>query len=109
MSYFIYLFIVSSGHCVLFEFGLWDTFTYNYKVLKKSATLRHSVIFTQVCVCVFQLFRETKEGEIQNLLRTKREAENRLSKLMHGLTEDMDTASRSGLGDLGDFFFYNLF
>ena len=48
-----------------------------------------------------QLFRETKEGEIQNLLRTKREAENRLSKLVHGLAEDIDTASRSGLVDLG--------
>ncbi|XP_076448503.1 nephrocystin-3-like isoform X2 [Babylonia areolata] len=50
----------------------------------------------------FKLFRETKEGEIQNLLRTKREAENRLSKLMHGLAEDIDTASRSGLVDLGN-------
>lgn len=55
----------------------------------------------------FQLFRETKEGEIQNLLRTKREAENRLSKLMHGLAEDIDTASRSGLVDLGETGIFN--
>ncbi|PVD37428.1 hypothetical protein C0Q70_00018 [Pomacea canaliculata] len=50
----------------------------------------------------FKLFRETKESEIQNLLRAKREIESRLSKLMHGLAEDADTASRSGLVDLGN-------
>ncbi|KAL4217270.1 Nephrocystin-3 [Mactra antiquata] len=47
---------------------------------------------------VFKIFRETKESEIQNLLRAKRELENKLSKIAHGfLPEDTDTASRTGL------------
>ena len=53
-----------------------------------------------VFVCVFQIFRENKESEIQNLLRAKRELENKLAKIAHGyFPEDNDTASRSGLGD----------
>ncbi|XP_041374620.1 nephrocystin-3-like [Gigantopelta aegis] len=48
----------------------------------------------------FKIFRENKEYEIQNLLRAKRELENKLSKIAHGyFPEDNDTASRSGLGD----------
>ena len=47
---------------------------------------------------VFQIFRETKEGEIQNLLRAKRELENKLAKLAHGyLPDENDNTSRTGL------------
>lgn len=47
---------------------------------------------------VFKIFRETKENEIQNLLRAKRELENKLSKVSHGYPpEDTDTTSRTGL------------
>ncbi|XP_060562366.1 nephrocystin-3-like [Ruditapes philippinarum] len=47
---------------------------------------------------VFKIFRETKESEIQNLLRAKRELENKLSKVAHGyLPEDTDTTSRTGI------------
>ncbi|KAJ8320207.1 hypothetical protein KUTeg_001794 [Tegillarca granosa] len=47
----------------------------------------------------FKIFRETKENEIQNLLKAKRELENRLTKISQGYvpdhTEYMDTTSRS--------------
>ncbi|KAL5005675.1 hypothetical protein ScPMuIL_016833 [Solemya velum] len=43
----------------------------------------------------FKIFRETKEGEIQNLLRAKRDLENKLSKLSHGyIQDDLDSTSR---------------
>ncbi|XP_071103665.1 nephrocystin-3-like [Haliotis cracherodii] len=51
----------------------------------------------------FKIFRETKENEIQNLLRAKRELESRLTKLSHGFTpEDLDTASRSEETSIGN-------
>lgn len=50
----------------------------------------------------FQLFRETKESEIQNLLRAKQDLENHLSKLSYGgHTPDDDSHSRPGIVDLG--------
>ncbi|GFS01018.1 nephrocystin-3 [Elysia marginata] len=52
----------------------------------------------------FKLFRETKESEIQNLLRAKQELENRLSKFAFGCHagDDSDSHSRHGLADLGN-------
>ena len=44
-----------------------------------------------------QLFRETKENEIQALLRTRRDLEGKLSKISTGTLEDTDTFSRFGL------------
>ncbi|BFZ22072.1 hypothetical protein BsWGS_25111 [Bradybaena similaris] len=50
----------------------------------------------------FKLFRETKESEIQNLLRAKQDLENHLSKLSYGgHTPDDDPHSRPGIVDLG--------
>ena len=46
----------------------------------------------------FQLFRETKENEIQALLRARRDLENKLAKLSHGIpVEEGDNGSRIGL------------
>ncbi|XP_069108020.1 nephrocystin-3-like [Argopecten irradians] len=55
----------------------------------------------------FKIFRENQEYEIQNLLRAKRELENKLSKLTHGYADDADTASNSdfmepAMGNPGD-------
>ncbi|CAL1539739.1 unnamed protein product [Lymnaea stagnalis] len=54
----------------------------------------------------FKLFRETKESEIQNLLRAKQELENRLSKLAYGgiTQDDNESHSRPGIVDLGNLF-----
>ncbi|XP_005107932.1 nephrocystin-3 [Aplysia californica] len=52
----------------------------------------------------FKLFRETKESEIQNLLRAKQELENRLSKLAYSgqAPDDNDSQARPGIVDLGN-------
>ncbi|KAI8761259.1 nephrocystin-3, partial [Biomphalaria glabrata] len=52
----------------------------------------------------FKLFRETKESEIQNILRAKQELENRLSKLAYGsiAQDDTDSQTRPGIVDLGN-------
>ncbi|KAH9498826.1 Nephrocystin-3 [Bulinus truncatus] len=52
----------------------------------------------------FKLFRETKESEIQNLLRAKQELENRFSKLAYGgiPQDDTESQSRPGIVDLGN-------
>ena len=67
----------------------------------------HSAIVTLALdvLSILQLFRETKESEIQNLLRAKQELENRLSKFAFGCQagDDSDSHSRHGLGDLGLF------
>ncbi|XP_070569543.1 nephrocystin-3-like [Ptychodera flava] len=49
----------------------------------------------------FKIFRETKEGEIQNLLKTRRELENKLQKTPGGhhsvlATDNADSTSRGG-------------
>ncbi|XP_023932198.1 nephrocystin-3-like [Lingula anatina] len=52
----------------------------------------------------FKIFRETKENEIQNLLKAKRDLENKLSRLSHGLiVDDLDSGSRrsNSLDNLG--------
>ena len=65
-----------------------------------------TVRMTLFCLHILQIFRETKESEIQNLLRAKRELENKLSKVAHGyLPEDTDTTSRSGLESMYYFFY----
>ena len=53
---------------------------------------------------LMQLFRETKEGEFQHLLRKKRESENHLSKLLIGLPESLHNSTMSDFGDLGKHF-----
>ncbi|XP_064597908.1 LOW QUALITY PROTEIN: nephrocystin-3-like [Liolophura sinensis] len=51
----------------------------------------------------FKIFRETKECEIQNLLRAKRELENKLSKVAHGyIPDDLDMNSREDLDENAD-------
>jgi len=42
----------------------------------------------------FQIFRETKESELQNLLRAKRDLENKLTKVGSTMLEDIERASR---------------
>ena len=49
-------------------------------------------------ILLFQLFRETKENEIQTLLRARRDLENKLAKVSHGIPlEEGDNGSRIGL------------
>lgn len=59
--------------------------------------------FTLIFTYIFfplQIFRETKECEIQNLLRAKRELENKLSKVAHGyIPDDLDMNSREDLDE----------
>ncbi|KAH3749787.1 nephrocystin-3-like [Dreissena polymorpha] len=65
------------------------------EALVRSAAFEHERDKVQK---VFKMFRETKENEIQNLLKAKRELENKLSKLAHGyFPEEVDTASRIGM------------
>ena len=41
-----------------------------------------------------KIFRETKESELQNLLRAKRELEAKLTKHGHSFQDDVETASK---------------
>ena len=54
-----------------------------------------------------QIFRETKESELQNLLRAKRELEAKLAKYGHVPQDDMDSSSKLELS-LGEFLKYSL-
>ena len=44
--------------------------------------------------CIFQIFRETKESEIQSLLRARRDLESKVAKLSHGVFDDVESVSR---------------
>ena len=48
---------------------------------------------------ICQIFRETKESELQNLLRAKRSLEGKLAKLGSSVLEDSDNSSRVELGE----------
>ena len=48
-----------------------------------------------------QIFRETKESEIQNLLRAKRDLEAKLAKYGHSFQDDIETASKMEMS-IGD-------
>ena len=43
---------------------------------------------------VCKIFRETKESELQNLLRSKRELESKLAKVGASMFDDLDCQSR---------------
>jgi len=45
-----------------------------------------------------QIFRETKENELQNVLRAKRNLESKLAKLGSSSLEDADNSSRPDVG-----------
>ncbi|KAK3582860.1 hypothetical protein CHS0354_012470 [Potamilus streckersoni] len=72
-----------------------------YQALTRAAAFEHDRDKIQR---MFKIFRETKEGELQALLRARRELENKLTKIAHGyFSDENDTASRTGLeGPLGN-------
>lgn len=47
---------------------------------------------------MLQIFRETKESELQNLLRAKRDLETKLARLGVSFLEDSEGASRLEVG-----------
>lgn len=51
---------------------------------------------------LLQLFRETKEGELRNLLKSRRELEGRLTRTVVGSLDEAETVSRldSSVGEL---------
>lgn len=51
---------------------------------------------------LLQLFRETKEGELRNLLKSRRELEGRLTRTVVGSLDEAETISRldSSVGEL---------
>ena len=51
----------------------------------------YSVVFA---IFSIKIFRETKESELQNLLRAKRELEAKLTKHGHSFQDDVETASK---------------
>ena len=59
-------------------------------------------MFTYICL-QFQIFRETKESELQNLLKARRDLESKLFKVAgHGILDDTESTSKvdASLGNL---------